>query len=234
MEKWLSLIVGVFLIGMILYGHHRGFIRLAVSAVSLIVTLIVVQAAMPQVTGFLKNNTGIYEAFENSMQEAFGFDENADQQEPSVQRVIIEGMQLPKQLKDALLENNNNEVYRVLGVDTFTKYVARYLANSVINIIGFLVLFVVVFAVLRIVTVWLDLVAKLPILSGMNKIAGAVLGGAEAIFFLWILCFFVTIFAGTEGGRAVIQQIEGSVWLSFIYDNNPLSRFVMTVVKNIL
>lgn len=226
--------VGVYLIGMILYGHYRGFIKLAVSAVALVITMVVVHTAMPQVTGFLKNNTKIYEAFETSMEKAAGLDDSADQQEPSGQRLIIEGMELPKQLKEALLENNNNEVYRVLGVETFTKYVSRYLANSIINIIGFLFLFIVVFAALKIVTVWLDLVAKLPILSGMNKVAGAILGGAEGLFFLWIICLFITAFAGTEGGRALIHQIESSAWLSFLYNHNILSGFVMAVVKNIL
>ncbi len=234
MENWLSIVVGVYLIGMVLYGHYKGFIKLAVSAAALVITMIVVHAAMPQVTGFLKNNTKIYEAFENSMEKAAGLDETADAQEPAGQRQIIEGMELPKQLKEALLENNNNEVYRVLGVDRFTKYVARYLANSVINIIGFLFLFVLVFAGLKIVTVWLDLVARLPLLSGMNKVAGAVLGGAEGLFFLWIAGLFVTAFAGTEGGRALIHQIESSPWLSFLYNHNLLSGFVMAVVKNIL
>ena len=46
-------------------------------------------------------------------------------------------MELPERLKDALLENNNSEVYEALGVSSFTHYVSRYLANSLINIISF-------------------------------------------------------------------------------------------------
>ena len=176
MENWLSIAVAVYLIGMVLYGHYKGFIKLAVSAVALIITFATIHVAMPQVTDFLKNNTKIYSSFEQSMKDAMKLDENADSEEPSGQRSIIEGLELPKQLKDALLENNNNEVYKVLGVDTFTQYVASYLANSILNIVGFLVLFVVVFAALNILTVWLDLVARLPILSGINKIAGGLLG----------------------------------------------------------
>ena len=63
--------------------------------------------------------------------------EAADAAPPSVQRSIIEEMELPEQLKDALLENNNSEVYEALGVSSFTHYVSRYLANSLINIISF-------------------------------------------------------------------------------------------------
>lgn len=234
MENGLSIAVAVYLIGMVLYGHYKGFIKMAVSAVALIITFTTIHVAMPQITSYLKNNTKIYSTFEDSMKEAMKLDEIYDNEQPSGQRTVIEGLELPKQLKDALLENNNNEVYRVLGVDTFTQYVASYLANSIINIIGFLILFVVVFAALNILTVWLDLVARLPIISGINKIAGGFLGGIEALIFLWILCLFITAFSGTTGGRALIQQIESSTFLSYIYDHNFLSSFVMTVVKTIL
>ncbi len=50
MENWLSIAVAVYLIGMVLYGHYKGFIKLAVSAVALIITFATIHVAMPQVT----------------------------------------------------------------------------------------------------------------------------------------------------------------------------------------
>lgn len=236
--NWLSIAVGVFLIGMMLYGHHKGFIRLAVSATALVVTLLLVNVTMPQLTAFLKNKTQVYSSFEGSMKKAIGLDgkdETAlNTKLPPEQREFIEGLPLPSQMKEALLENNNSEVYRALGVDQFTNYLSGYLANNLINILGFLILFVVIFAAINILTIWLDLVARLPILSGINKMAGAVLGGVEGLIFLWVLCLFVTAFAGTEGGREVLSQIENSPWLSFLYNHNMLSSAMMTVVKGIL
>ena len=70
MENWLSIAVAVYLIGMVLYGHYKGFIKLAVSAVALIITFATIHVAMPQVTDFLKNNTKIYSSFEQSMKDA--------------------------------------------------------------------------------------------------------------------------------------------------------------------
>lgn len=238
MGNWLSIAVGVFLIAMMLYGHHKGFIRLAVSAAALVVTLLLVNVAMPQLTTFLKNKTQVYSSFEDSMKKAMGLnaqdEASVNAKLPPEQREFIEGLPLPSQMKESLLENNNSEVYHALGVDQFTNYLSSYLANNLINILGFLILFVVIFAAINILTIWLDLVAKLPILSGINKMAGAVLGGVEGLIFLWILCLFVTAFTGTEGGRAVLSQIEGSPWLSFLYNHNMLSSAMMTVVKGIL
>lgn len=234
MENWLQIAVAVFLAAMTLYGHYKGFIRLAVSAVALIATFFIVQAAMPQVNGFLKENTGIYQFFENGVKKTVGLEAETDVEEPAVQRSVIEEMSLPNQLKEALLENNNYEVYHVLGVETFTEYVSSYLANSVLNIVGFLVLFAIVFALLHIITAWLDLVARLPILSGINKLAGAALGAAEGFFIIWILCLLLTVFSGTLSGRSLIAQIQAVPWLSYIYNHNFLGDIIMLTIKNLL
>ena len=212
MEKWLSIAVGVYLAGMILYGHYKGFIKLSVSAAALIATLLIARGVTPRAADFIKTNTGICAAFEES----------------------IETLELPKQLKDALLENNNNEVYRVLGVEAFSGYIAKYLANSILNMILFLILFVIVFTGIKIVTVWLDLVARLPVLSGINKIAGGILGGVEGVLYLWVAFLFITAFSATSIGRLLIRQIESSAWLSFLYERNLLGGFAMAVIKHIL
>ena len=59
MENWLSIAAGVYLLGMILYGHRRGFIRLAVSMVAVILSLTIARVSLPVVTGFLKENTAL-------------------------------------------------------------------------------------------------------------------------------------------------------------------------------
>lgn len=234
MGNWLSIAAAVFLAAMVLYGHYKGFIRLAVSAVSLIATLFIVQTAMPHVTNYLKNNTGVYQFIVEGMNSVAGLEEESDVEEPSAQRKIIEELELPKQLKESLLENNNYEVYNVLGVNTFKEYISGYLANSILNIAGFLIMFLLVFAILHFITAWLDLVARLPILSGINKIAGALLGAVEGLFILWLLCLLVTMFAGTGLGKIIITQIEASTWLTYIYEHNLLGNLVMLAIKNVI
>ena len=47
------------------------------------------------------------------------FGEAAKLQLPAQQRMMIEQMELPQPMKDALLENNNSEIYHLLGADSF-------------------------------------------------------------------------------------------------------------------
>lgn len=121
MEHWLSLGTGAFLLAMILYGHYRGFIRLAVSLAVLILSVVVVRTAMPMVNNYLKNNTEIYQSVGNGLLKLTGgtvwsegdaddSNGNRDISGPAQQRKIIEQLKLPDQMKKALLENNNSEI----------------------------------------------------------------------------------------------------------------------------
>lgn len=241
---WLEIIAAVYLIGMVLYGHYKGFIRLSVSALALVITLITVRIAMPYAADWLKNETPVYETVKNGMEKAVGLDELLAGQEEKTEapakeyedynRTMIEGLKLPEQLKRYLEESNDGEVYQMMGAEALGNYVGSYLADTIINIIVFIVLFLLVFILLHVAVIWLDLIAKLPILSGMNQIAGAVLGGAEAVVFLWIGCLVFTALSGTEFGAAVMGQINSSPWLSWIYDHNMLSYFVIGLIRGAL
>lgn len=135
------------------------------------------------------------------------------------ERRTIEELKLPEQMKRILIENNNREVYQMLGVEQFGDYVGGYLADTVIKAAASILLFAVVFILLHIVAAWLDLIARLPIIKGLNQIAGAVLGGVEGLMFLWIVCLVLTALSGTDFGAAAMGQVAASPWLSWLYDH---------------
>ena len=147
--------------------------------------------------------------------------------------LIIEELPLPDQLKNLLVENNNIEVYRLMGVEFFRDYIGGYLADTVLKAVVFVVLFILVYLTLKVLVIWLDLIAKLPILSGINKMAGAVLGGIQALLFIWILCIVLTIFSRTEIGRIVFEQVNASLWLSWLYDHNMLANLILGLIRSI-
>ena len=236
-DNWLSVLVACYLIGMMLYGHYRGFLRLAVSMAALLIALIGVRVMMPQVTAFLKENTGIHQWMEDTMLQAVGLDEwGMDGQAvlPAEQRTLIEGISLPQSIKDALIENNNEEIYQLLGIDKFIDYIGSVLADRIINTLAFIILFIAVYVIIRVLAHLLDIVARLPVLSGMNQIAGAVLGLAMALFYFWIFCLVLNLFVSTDWGQYLIDSIESTPWLSFLYRNNILSGILLSVIWNLL
>ena len=236
-SRWLEVAVAVYLIGMMLYGHYRGFIKIAVSAMSLFITLFAARVAIPQAAAWLEHNTAVYETMKESALKASGLDEKMEEMAQTAglagkagERAVIESLEIPDQIKKLLIENNNGEIYQEMGVQIFEDYVG----NRVIRVIIFTVLFIVFYAFLHIIIVWLNLISRLPILYGLNKIAGAVLGLAEALIFIWVGALVLTLFSGSEIGKSMITQINGSIWLTWLYDHNMLSYLVVGLVKSVL
>ncbi|WP_408643063.1 CvpA family protein [Lacrimispora aerotolerans] len=122
-------------------------------------------------------------------------------------------------------------MYQLLGVQAFTDYVGNYLANKILNSVGFVILFAVVYVAMKMIASWLNIIARLPIISGINKIAGALLGGIQGLVFLWLACILITAFSGTEWGLMLSRQIEASKWLSYLYNHNFLNLMVLGVLQ---
>lgn len=240
MKNWLEIGTGVFLLGMVLYGHWKGLIRYTVSLLALVLTFGIVRLAMPFATDFLRENTPVYERLAERMGRVLQPEELGEAEgpgeadDPLLQRQFIEGLDLPEEVKALLIEDNNHEVYDLLGVNAFAEYVGNYLAGLILNGISFVVLFLAVYVGLRLLARALDLMARLPILSGMNQIAGAVLGGVYGLILVWLFFLLVTVFRKTGWASFLMDRIRESVWLSFLYRHNPVTRLVLGVFRGMI
>lgn len=235
MEHWLSLSAGIFLLAMVLYGHYRGFLRAAVSMLALILSVLLVRVATPYITTFIKENTKLQERIEHTLADAVGLsEEELNIRLPAQQRMVIEQLDLPSQMKEVLLENNNSEIYHLLGVDTFLEYIGSYVASMILNLIGSVVLFLLIHVAIRMTIRWLNLLARLPILSGLNQIAGALLGGLEGLLCLWGGCVAADLFSHTAWASAILEQIHASMWLTFLYQNNLINQIFISILRSLV
>ena len=232
MKNWFEIVIGLYLLGMILYGHYRGAIRMAVSMVALIATFLIVHFAMPSVTVFIKNQTPIYGKLQESLMGALMPEESKDQ--PFDETELLENLNLPREVQEFLMEYEDSSFYEALGISTFAEYVSDYVAGLIIRSAGFVILFLVVYVAMHVLVGWLDLMAKLPIISGVNKLAGAFIGGIQGLFFIWLLFLMIMAFSRTAWAGEIITQIESSKWLSFLYHYNMLSSLVLGFVKGVL
>lgn len=238
-EHWLSIAAAVFLMCMVLYDHYRGFLRVAVTMSALIISLIFGRMAAPKVTTYLRENTTIQTMIQESLIKAAGAEKIVDNAEgfgqlPAVQRTVIENLHLPKQMKEALLENNNREIYQILGVSTFFEYIGAYLSNMILNLIGSVLVFILSYLGLRFLMNVMDIFAKLPIINGMNQIAGAVLGLIRGLLWIWGFFLVVDLFSSRFWAQLVLAQIHGSIWLSFLYHNNVFNWLFTSMLKGFL
>jgi len=233
--NWLSLLVVVYLIGMMLYGHDRGFLKLAVSMFALILTVYLVKVTLPHVTSYLRTHTGLEQSVESILLKQTGIDNIGDSVlSEDAQKQAISELNLPDNLKLVLNNNNTQEFWNMLGVDKFKQYISGYLTSLMVNYIGFAVLFILIWILLHLLIRFADIFTRLPVLHGLNQIAGALLGIVEALAYLWVALIILNAFSGTTLGGRLIALIQQSKWLSYLFNNNFLSYLLKDLLNSML
>lgn len=141
----------------------------------------------------------------------------------------IENAKIPQVFREILLENNNAEIYENLGVSTFGEYIGTYLAKIIADFVGFLLTLLIVTIVVRTILYTLGIISDLPVIGGLNRIAGGVLGLATGLIIIWVILIVITLLYTTSIGEICFKNIADSQLLTFLYENNPLlevlSRF---------
>lgn len=225
---WIEILVIAYLIGMMLYGHYRGFIKIAVSMLTVVIALFLVSAMLPHVSDFLRNNTSIESSIKNKILYDTGLDTVGKDSLQSVneQQKVIEALPLPNNIKKALSKNNNMSAWQDLGANYFADYLGSYLSNIVFNVLGFVILFVIMWLLLHIVLQLADVFTKLPVIHGINQIIGAVLGLSEGLICIWVVCLLISGLAFTPVGAKAMEVVSNSLVLSFFFNHNLLSIFL--------
>lgn len=217
--------VGIFVVLMVSLGLKKGLVKMLFSIFSLILIIFLIHVLTPMTKEFLKT-TPVYDQISGKIHDYVqehvdGMTKNMLKTGDGNQDEIIDGMSLPKSIKEDLKKNNQN--YGSMKVDSLTDYISSYLSDIVLSAVTFILLFILLSIAFFILIRVLDIFTKLPVIHAFNMAGGAVVGLAEAMLILWILCIIITAFSATGWGQDVCRAISENGILSFIYDNNPLN-----------
>jgi uncharacterized membrane protein required for colicin V production len=219
--NWLLVIILGIIIVNAFIGRKVGLIKIIFSLFSFIIALMLTVWISPSVKGMLKNNETFYEKASQKVENML-FEE---QKETDDTDDMIEGLPLPKSIKETLKENKDKQEANIKA------YVITQVTDMAINALAFVLTFVVVFVALWIVSICLNIVSKLPILNQLNKLTGFLVGGLQGLIIVWILFIIITLFSGTALGGKAYEQIESSMILSYLYDKNFLLNIIMNAAK---
>ena len=96
----------------------------------------------------------------------------------------------------------------------------------IINALAYLLSFLLVWTAIRAILLALDVVTKLPLLHGINRLAGGVLGLVYGIVLVWIAFLLVTILCNGDLGRQFFGLISENPFLLFLYNQNVIAKIV--------
>ena len=219
--NYIFMIAMVILILSIIIGGIRGLVKTFFAAFSVIIALFIASQVGPYV-GKVVQKTPVYTGIVSQIQSKLDKQTENTAEKVSEQIETIHGYPIPEFLKDALIENNNSQIYEALGISSFNQYVASYMACLIINAVSFLIIFILGFIIITIIEISLDLISKLPVLNVMNTLGGVVCGFVHGMMILWILGVIITVFSWTELGQYIALQINENSILRFIYSHNYL------------
>ena len=205
---WLGLAVLVLLAFSMVDGYQKGFVKEVVSAFLVLISVVMVWLINPYVNQFIRENTAVYEKIQTSS-ESFE---------------LISSMNLPELLQKGIAENNTASVYQQLAANTFAEYISGYLANVAVNCLSFLVSYILSSILIHVLAYALDLLTKLPVICGVNKLAGAAIGGGKCIIFVWVGMLVLTVLCNTEIGQKGLGLIREDTVLNFLYGKNIFIR----------
>ena len=234
-----------------LVGLKRGLFKTLFGFLALILSIVVTYFAGPIVTSYIYDYTIIDEKIEErvyeelkeeleakvteSLQDA-GETKNletrakeeaekilSEEVDRSSQVQLIDDFDFPDSLKTLFIENNNDEMYEKLGIDNFYKYISQYTTYLIVKAMAFFGTFIVLrllFLLIALIVGWI--MREVPILSGLNRIGGLILGLGIGLGVIWVFM----IIAGIAFGSAYDEMIEGNTVLEFLNNNNLITTIL--------
>lgn len=224
MNELLLVVAAIFILCAVV-GLNKGFIKIVASLSATLIILVVVIVATPFVSQVLREHTPIQGMVEKKCEKILDV-EDVDLSSRDMQIVVIEQSELPEVFKELLLTNNNSEVYLSLGVETFTDYVSTYFTKLIMDVVAFLLTFLLVTVVVRIALYILGVIGDLPVIGGLNRLAGGALGLATGLVIVWILFIAITVFYDFGICKLFLQNVQENEFLSFLYENNIILDYV--------
>lgn len=118
-------------------------------------------------------------------------------------------------------------VMGILGLAIAAAVISSYLTGQMSDMligIVFLLLLIIGVQIARFLISPLKFIFKMPIINGVNKLAGFVLGGMEGVLCVWLLFFLMDRF-NFGGYQSFMQtQINSNPFLTILHENNYITR----------
>lgn len=227
--NWLEIVILVVIAAMAVIGHHKGFVKMIVGLAAMVLALVGTAFLAPVLSEYVNDETDLRQQIAAQinayLEEQIG--EKLEQTTAAAQKEAIDKLSLPENVKNALQANNTADMYKKLGVSSFSEYVSNYVAKTGISALSYLIVFLALYIVLRVVFMVLNIVTLLPFLKGVNKLAGAALGIVHAVVYIWVFFAIVTAAMNTSWGMTALTMIGNSRFLTFLYHYNLILAAIL-------
>jgi len=231
----LDFLLVLIFVASVIDGTRRGFFKSLMSLITGVLALLLAFTLTPTMSAYVSDNfvlDGMTEGIESTFY-SIARTEDEDGEEEYDLEVLSESNQFidmmdevgvsEKQI-DEVLERDN--VDAKAQISRFARMVAEPMAKAVSDIISFIIIFVVSLIVLKILTIVVGLIFKLPVLKSFDRILGVVFGVLSGLFLVFVFAMVAETLSGAIADASpssfTTDIMEESLILGFVAEYNPL------------
>lgn len=251
--NWVLISVIVIIVGNIIAGHHRGFLRMVYSLVSWIIVMAFVLYATPYINTYLVEHTHIYERIQEHCAEQVRSSaqkkadqkaaeisdtdsedagetlENTDSTANDMEKTLAElGVNLPGSVLDRITEKTGDAANEFLETSGIYDEIAKEITNFVVKGIAVILAIIAAQIVVQIISQLLGIISHIPVLSGVNRTLGIFAGGIYGLMIVWIAFYIIALCSTSEIGGMLVSYIYESRLLTYLYENNLVLTLIMS------
>lgn len=232
--NWLCVIILAIPVMYIFKGFQKGMVKMAVSFLSVFITLAACFILNPHIERVLKQETRIYESIQKQC-ENYIIDTVEVQEDEEInreeQKEFIQKLPLPENITEIFFFKNEPGEYEKVLMGTFVNYLAGSIANFIVGGISLFLTFLLMNVLMGLIGKILGTIFSFPILSMLNRIGGAVLGAAKGICIVWIFFLIISIFWNVVWAQNCYHLIRENPIVSYLYDENIFLYFLKGIMK---
>lgn len=204
----------------IFLGYRKGLVKIAVKLCAFLIAIIVSIVFYKPVSNIIINNTLLDEKIESAIIENGSIKieedetQNEEQEKEQTNESFLENVQ---EYVDETITETQNELVRKA---------AKEISGRLINIIVIVGLFIITRLILILLVLISDVITNIPIIKQFNKIGGILYGIIRGLLLIYATLAIVFLVVSISGNSNILQTIESSVFMEFMYESNILLNII--------
>lgn len=184
-----DIIIFVFVLFFVYRGYKSGLIKALYGLTSYFVSILLSVLIYPHVSAFIEGNPDVY--------------------------AVISDVAGKLSVSELMQSNKTLGIFFSATDVMVNGAVTKFL----INVISFVSVMIISRLILGFISKTLNIIAKLPIVSTLNRLGGAIFGGIKGVLVLYIICLVVLIFPEIGNGK-IAENIASSQIANKFYTEN--------------
>lgn len=223
--NWSDYLVIGLIAAFAIYGMYKGFILSIYKLVAFFACIYVSIKFSPVVTALLKS-TPVYSFIKNAVVKNIPLLSHQAASAPDTATAGTAGAEamlgtlpLPGFLKQSMLGGLPSPS-ELINTDSIVNAIGEELTMAILSVLSLILLYIVLRIVAGFIGLLLKGISALPLFKQVNKLGGFILGGAQGVLAIYILCAILVLFNANPKFAGIFNSLGTSMFAGGFYDNN--------------